>query len=50
MEARRRVEFTGVELAGGAEITAPVEKTVTGPVEMAATGLYTAGGAQLCVG
>jgi hypothetical protein len=39
------VEFTCVELAGGAEITAPVEKAAIGPVEKAATGLYTAGGA-----
>ena len=26
MEYRRRVEFTSVELVGGAELTAPVEK------------------------
>ena len=26
MKARRRVEFTGVELVGGAELAAPVEK------------------------
>jgi len=31
MEACRRVEFTGVELVGGAEIVAPVEKAVLGP-------------------
>jgi len=30
MEARRRVEFTGVELAGGAELAALVEKAVAG--------------------
>ena len=30
MEARRRVEFTGVELAGGAELAAPVEKAAAG--------------------
>jgi hypothetical protein len=35
METRRHVEFTGVELAGGAELAAPVEKTAAGPVEMA---------------
>jgi hypothetical protein len=33
MEARRRVEFTGVELA------APMEKATTGPVEKAVTDL-----------
>jgi hypothetical protein len=26
MEARQRVKFTGVELAGGAELAAPMEK------------------------
>jgi hypothetical protein len=26
MEAHRRVNFTGVELAGGAELAAPMEK------------------------
>jgi hypothetical protein len=26
MQARRRVEFTGVELTGGAELAAPMEK------------------------
>ena len=41
MEARRRVEFTGIELAGGAEIAAPVEKAATGPVEKAVVGLHT---------
>jgi hypothetical protein len=35
MEARRCVEFTGVELASGAELTAPVEKAMVGPVEKA---------------
>jgi hypothetical protein len=30
MEDRRRVEFTGVELAGSAEIVAPVEKAMEG--------------------
>jgi hypothetical protein len=29
------VEFTGAELAGGAELAAPVEKIATGPVEKA---------------
>jgi hypothetical protein len=29
MEARRRLEFTGVELAGGEELAAPVEKATT---------------------
>ena len=29
MEACRRVEFTGVELAGGMEIDAPIEKGAT---------------------
>ena len=38
MEARRRVEFTDVELAGGAKLAAPVEKAVAGPVEKAAAG------------
>jgi hypothetical protein len=39
MEAHRRVEFTSIELASGAELTAPVEKAATGPVEKAAAGL-----------
>jgi hypothetical protein len=30
MEARWLVEFTGVVLAGGAELTAPVEKAAAG--------------------
>jgi hypothetical protein len=29
------VEFTGIELAGGAELAAPVEKGVTSPMEKA---------------
>jgi hypothetical protein len=33
MEAHWRVEFTGVELVGGAELAALVEKTTAGPVE-----------------
>jgi hypothetical protein len=37
MEVRRCVEFTGVELTSGAEVAAPMEKAVTGPVEKAAT-------------
>ena len=36
MEARRRMEFMGLELAGAAELVAPVEKAVAGPVEKAA--------------
>jgi hypothetical protein len=32
MEDRRRVEFTGVELVGGAELATPVEKAVAGLV------------------
>jgi hypothetical protein len=36
MEACRCVEFTDIELAGGTKLAAPVEKTVTGPVEAAA--------------
>jgi hypothetical protein len=35
MKARRRVEFTGVKLAGGVELAAPVEKDVASPVEKA---------------
>jgi hypothetical protein len=38
MEARRCVEFTGVQLVGGMEITASVEKVTAGPVEKAVTG------------
>jgi hypothetical protein len=37
MEVCRCVEFTGVELTGGAEVAAPVEKAVIGPVEKAVT-------------
>jgi hypothetical protein len=39
-EARRRVEFTGVELIGNAEIIASWEKAMTGSVEKAVTGLH----------
>jgi hypothetical protein len=39
MEARQRVEFTGVELTSGAELTAPMEKAATDPVEKATAGL-----------
>jgi hypothetical protein len=48
IEARRRVEFTGLELAGVAELVASVEKAVTGPVEKAVAGLCVgeAGGRQ----
>jgi hypothetical protein len=35
------VEFTGVELAGGAELAALVEKAAAGPVEKGAAGLRT---------
>jgi hypothetical protein len=38
MEARRRVKFIGVQLVGGAEITASVEKVTAGPVEKAVAG------------
>ena len=38
MEARRCVEFTDVELAGGTELAALVEMVATGPVEKAVTG------------
>jgi hypothetical protein len=38
MEARRRVQFTGVELADDAELAAPVEKDTTSLVEKTATG------------
>jgi hypothetical protein len=41
MEARRRVNFTGVELVGDTEITALMEKATTGLVEKAAVGLHT---------
>jgi hypothetical protein len=42
MEARRRVEFTVVELDGGAKLAAPVEKTAAGPAENAAASFHTA--------
>jgi hypothetical protein len=32
------MEFTGVELAGGAKLAAPVEKATAGPMEKAAMG------------
>jgi hypothetical protein len=38
MEAHRRVEFTGVELTSDTELTAPVEKAMTGSVEEAEAG------------
>jgi hypothetical protein len=41
MEARRRVKSTSVELVGGAELAAPVEKAATDPVEKALVGLHT---------
>jgi hypothetical protein len=52
MEARRRVEFTGVELTGDAELTALEEKaTAGGPVEKAVLGLHTVRvKRELCVG
>jgi len=34
------MEFTGVELAGGVELTGPVEKATTGPMEKAAVGSH----------
>jgi hypothetical protein len=34
------VEFTGVELAGGAELAAPVKKGVAGPVVKNLTDCY----------
>jgi hypothetical protein len=40
IKARHRVEFTGVELACGADHTALVEKAAAGLVEKAATGLH----------
>jgi hypothetical protein len=41
MEARLHVEFIGVELISGVEITASVEKATTDPVEKAVVGLHT---------
>jgi hypothetical protein len=38
MEARRCVEFTGVELVGGAKLAALVEKAAAGPVEKTVVG------------
>jgi hypothetical protein len=38
MEARWRVEFTGVELTGGVKLTALVEKAATGSVKKATVG------------
>jgi hypothetical protein len=38
MEARRCVEFTGVELTSGAELAAPMEKATTSLVEKVAVG------------
>jgi hypothetical protein len=38
MEAHQCVEFTDVELAGGAELTAPVKKDVASSVEKTAMG------------
>ena len=40
MEARRRVKFTDVELAGGADLAALVEKATVGPMEKAVVGLH----------
>jgi hypothetical protein len=39
IEARQCVEFTGVELADGTELAAPVKKATAGPVEKVAAGL-----------
>jgi hypothetical protein len=41
MEARLHVEFIGVELISGVEITASVEKAAADPVEKAVVGLHT---------
>jgi hypothetical protein len=41
MEARRRVKSISVELAGGAELAALVEKATADPVEKALAGLHT---------
>jgi hypothetical protein len=38
MEAHQCVKFTGVELPGGVELAAPVEKAATSLVEKTATG------------
>jgi hypothetical protein len=38
MDAHWRVKFTDVELTGGAELIAPVEKATADPVEKVATG------------
>jgi hypothetical protein len=40
IKTRHRVEFTGVELAYGADHTALVEKAAAGPMEKAAAGLH----------
>jgi hypothetical protein len=40
MEARRRMEFTDVELAGNVEIATPLEKATTGLVEKVTAGLH----------
>jgi hypothetical protein len=40
------VEFTGVELIGGTELTAPVEKATTGSAEKAAAGYSGGEGGQ----
>ena len=40
MEAHRRVKFTDVELAGGADLAALMEKVAVGPVEKAVAGLH----------
>jgi hypothetical protein len=42
METRRRVEFTGMELASGTKLAAPMEKAVASP--RAGEGRYGAGG------
>jgi hypothetical protein len=41
MEARRRVDFTGVELASSVEIASLVEKATAGSVEKAVADLRT---------
>ena len=41
MEARRRVKFTGVDIASGANLAAMVEKAAARLVKKAAAGLHT---------
>jgi hypothetical protein len=51
IEARRHVEFIGVELVSGVEIAASVEKAAAGLVEKAVAGLHTVRvECELCAG